>query len=224
MCGRFALFSNIEIIMKYADLIDNNISWSPHYNISPSMEIPVLIYRDESPTITVQKWGFVPDFVYKSEPKNKSFAPINVRSETIEEKPIFRNSFREKRCLIPTNGFYEWRKSDRQPFFIHVRDIPLFFFAGIWNSNREDISSQPATFAIITTRANKKILPIHVRMPVIVHPEKMQEWLSPARQDVLKDLMNPYPDEDIELNPVSKAVNYNKNNEDGLIKPVSGSK
>jgi len=218
MCGRFALFSNIEVIMKYANLIDSNISWSPHYNIAPSMEMPVIINKEGSPVVTSQKWGFIPDFVYKSKSQVKTFAPINVKSETIDQKPIFRNSFRKRRCLIPVNGFYEWRKADRQPFFIYVKDLPLFFFAGIWNSNRDEKSSEPANFAIITTEANEKILPIHNRMPVIIDPEKMNEWLSSEGQDELKNLLIPYPDDYIELYPVSKAVNYNKNNFEGLIK------
>ena len=208
MCGRFALFSNINVILKYADMIEQDMEWRPHYNIAPSMIVPVIRGEKNTAAISFQKWGYLPHFFRDNDKGSKSFAPINVKSETITEKPIFRESFKKRRCLVPANGFYEWRKPDRQPFFITLRETPLMLFAGIWI---------PDTFAIITTEANEILRPVHDRMPVIIHPKKMRDWLFSGDQDDLKEILAPYPSEEMELRPVSKEVNKSGTDHPGLI-------
>lgn len=221
MCGRFALFSKVDVIRQYADLIDANIEWSPHYNISPGMMLPVLIAKNQTPVIALQKWGFVPDFAYGRGKEMKIFSPINVKSETINDKPMFRNSFKNRRCLIPANGFYEWRKSDRQPFFITVKKMQLLFLAGIWNTGKRITPTIPDNFAIITTKANEKLIPIHQRMPVIINPEKIEDWLLGNKQDKLVKMLAPFPEEEIDIRPVTRKVNFSKINHAGLIENTS---
>ena len=220
MCGRFALFSNIEVILKYADLIDNDLEWRPHYNVSPSMVVPVIISDNNHKVLDRQSWGYLPNFSRPSADKKSIFSIINAKSETISEKPIFRTSFQKRRCLIPANGFYEWRKADRQPFFISIKEQPLIFFAGIWNA--QDIASQtsPRSFAIITTNANSKLEPIHHRMPVIIHQEIITEWLFSSDQKHLLDMLKPYPAEEMLTQPVSKEVNQSRINHPGLIQKI----
>ncbi|MBW6516708.1 MAG: SOS response-associated peptidase [Candidatus Cloacimonetes bacterium] len=220
MCGRFALFSNIKVILEYADLIDSDIEWSPHYNISPSMMIPVLIKNSKTPVIDLQKWGLIPNFSYSTDKEKNAFSVINAKSETITTKPMFKNSFKYRRCLIPANGFYEWRKSDRQPFFIRVKDLPLIFFAGIWNSPKVENHTMPNNFTIITANANEKLQPIHNRMPVIFRPEQIHAWLFNSNQTELIEMLKSFPEEDMIIEPVSREVNYSRMDHPGLIEKI----
>jgi putative SOS response-associated peptidase YedK len=220
MCGRFALFSKIDVIMKYADLIESNVEWSPHYNIAPSISIPVLLNNNNKIELSYRKWGYMPDFVYHSSSGKQPFTIINAKSETITEKPTFKGSFDKRRCLIPANGFYEWRKADRQPYYITVKDEPLFFFAGIWNDPQADFPENEKAFAIITTKANGQLLPIHHRMPVIINPSSFRDWLFSTDQSALLEMLKPYPVNKTLIQPVSKEVNNSAVNHQSLIEPV----
>lgn len=220
MCGRFALFSNIDVILQYADLIDSDMEWTPHYNVSPGMFLPVLAANGRKLQLSKKKWGFIPSFAYYSENEERMFSIINAKAETISEKASFRCSFKNKRCLIPANGFYEWRKSDRHPFYITLKDQPLLLFAGIWNTPPKKMKPAEETFAIITTTANETLMPLHQRMPLIINPDKVSDWLFNPGQNNLKELLLPYPGNDMEIRPVSKEVNYSKIDHAGLISSI----
>ena len=220
MCGRFALFSDISVIKKFADLFDSNLNWAAHYNIAPSLDIPVIINHGGKRLLTTLKWGFVPDFAKDGD--NSGFSIINAKAETLAVKPSFKTVYKKMRCLIPANGFYEWRKSDKQPFFMTVKDTPLIFLAGIWNryETRNSISIQ-GNFAIITTNANRSLEPIHHRMPVIISPDDADRWLFQNGKSTLDDLLMPWSDENLIINPVSREVNYSNVNHPGLIEKIN---
>jgi putative SOS response-associated peptidase YedK len=217
MCGRFALFSDINVIKNYAQLFDNNLNWSAHYNIAPSLEIPVIINSHGKRYLTMLKWGFVPDFARHGD--NSGFNIINAKAETLAIKPSFKQVYKKNRCLIPANGFYEWRKKDKQPFYVTVEGEPLLFLAGIWNKPVE--KTQLGTFAIITTNANSTLEPIHHRMPLILTEENLNRWLFQEGKNSLEDVMEPYPDEGLKIYPVSREVNYSSVNHPGLVERVT---
>jgi putative SOS response-associated peptidase YedK len=147
---------------------------------------------------------------------------INARAETIADKPSFRRAFKTKRCLIPANGFYEWRRSDKQPFFIRPAGAELFSFAGIWEQWKDPEENLLETCSIITTEPNEFMSGIHERMPVILQHQDEEFWISNETRtpEILLSLLKPYPEE-IEAIPVSKQVNSTRNNYEQLLQPVN---
>ena len=167
------------------------------------------------------RWGLIPSWA--KEPAIGSRL-INARSETIAEKPSFRSAFKNRRCLIPATGFYEWKRQDRikQPFYIRMRDTHPFAFAGLWEhwegGEKEVINS----CTILTTDPNDLMRDIHNRMPVILSPDNYDMWLDPAntRAAMLQPLLGPYPSDKMEVYPVSIYVNKPQNDDTRCIEPV----
>lgn len=213
MCGRYTLHSLIEEIQAHYGLF-GDISFAPSYNIAPSSRVPVVRQDEAAKELAYCRWGLVPGWM-KTTPKTQA---INARAETLAEKPFFRGAFKHRRCLIPANGFYEWRRSDagKQPFFVGVANQPLFSFAGIWDRwNGPD--GVVDTCAIITTGASRQIEHIHQRMPVILQSEDYACWLD----DGSRDLLVPFAGE-LKFYPVSTRVNSPQNNSEELLRPVTG--
>ena len=133
---------------------------------------------------------------------------INARSETAHEKPSFKSSLRSKRCLIPTDGFIEWRGTEKQPYYIYLKDQALFAFAGLWSTWNNPKGVSLNTYSILTTEANEKLTPIHARMPIILPSEKYESWLAPdSGLDALRGLLTSYPSGELAFHQVSKKVN-----------------
>jgi putative SOS response-associated peptidase YedK len=205
MCGRYQLslpFEELETLFAAVSAV----SFEPRYNIAPSQEAPVIRSSRGARGIQGLKWGLVPDWA----PLQGASKPmINARSETVSEKPTFRDSFRYRRCLVPATGFYEWQRADgaKQPYVIRIQDVPVYAMAGIWSQWRgpEGINE---TFSILTTMAAPKIQPIHERMPVILHPDTYGLWMNPqSGRDQLLSLCRPVPDEVLTIEMVSDRVN-----------------
>jgi putative SOS response-associated peptidase YedK len=166
---------------------------------------------------------------------------INAKAETVDQKPAYRNAFRHKRCLVPCDGFYEWHATQtdkqvteknqiKQPYYIYKKDRSLLSMAGIWelwpatrHAAKPDEPETIISFSIITTDANPMMQQIHHRMPVILNNEDFELWLdeSETNVDKLKNLLNPYNEDDLVMHPVSRAVNTPKNDSIGLIEAVS---
>jgi len=163
------------------------------------------------------RWGLIPFWAKDEKIGNKL---INTRSETISEKPSFKYAFQKRRCLIPANGFYEWRKCDKQPFYISLKDRDLFSFAGIWEIWKSPAGKLIYSCSIITTSANEILKGIHHRMPVILSKENEATWLTNNGSNSLRDLLVPYPENELQLHPISKAVNTVVNNYPELIEAV----
>ncbi len=221
MCGRFTLRTNPKTVADHFGLPELPLL-EPRYNIAPRQ--PVDIIREVSSPASAGKdlaashvglalecsrvqWGLVPPWA-----KDAGQAGwINVRSETAAARPAFRSALRYRRCLVPADGFYEWKKRDgcKQPYFIHFRDDRLFAFAGLWEYREADDGSVLESCVIMTTAPNSLMLEMHDRMPVILPPSHYTEWLNPDLQDPapLQSLLCPYPADEMEAFPVGNYVN-----------------
>ena len=209
MCGRFTLFEADNILSKEFG-VSGIPPLSPRYNISPSQ--PVAAVRaapaGSGRELAFLRWGLIPSWSKDPAIGNRL---INARAETAREKPSFRNAFRRHRCLIPTNGFYEWQRRERgkQPYFVRMRDDRLFAFAGLWDRWESPDKGVIETCTILTTAANAVLAPIHDRMPVILPPAEYARWLDPALLDTdsLGPLLVPFQGEEMLALPVSPRVN-----------------
>ena len=203
MCGRYSLHSNPEVIALLFGLSEVP-AHQPRYNIAPTAQ--VLIVRERGAARV--KWGLVPRWA-----KDPSVGARmnNARAETVAQKPSFREAYRQRRCLIPANGFYEWKLENglKQPYYVYPSGGELFAFAGLWEQ-WNDLQ----TCAIITTEANEKMAAVHDRMPVIVSPAEYSAWLAGD-----EGLLRPCPTSAIEIRRVSRAVNNARNEDPGLIEP-----
>ena len=196
-------------------------SISKNFNVAPGQVMSVITESESGkPTIELMKWGLIP--VWAKDPRI-GYKMINARSETIFEKPAWRSVIKKKRCLIPADGFYEWKKQSdakvKQPFYIHPKQFELFSFAGVWESWKDENNNEIRTYSIITTEPNKEMSSVHDRMPVILHPEDEASWLEPSKvtRDDIEPLLRPFEDNGLEIYEVSKDVNTVKNNDEHLI-------
>jgi Uncharacterized conserved protein len=194
MCGRYTLISNPETIralFRYAGLPN----FPPRYNIAPTQPIAVVRLFEGERQFALLRWGLIPGWV--KDPRTFSLL-FNARGESVLEKPAFSSAMRYRRCLIPFDGFYEWRQGGRrrQPYYIRARNGGPMAFAGLWESWMGPNGEEMETAAIITTRANLQLSPLHHRMPVILPPEAFDLWLDhrAANAEEAAALIAPAPD------------------------------
>ncbi len=209
MCGRFQLSVKGKQISERFNVEVFDELYRPSYNCAPSQKLPVITNVD-SEKLSFLKWGLIP--FWSKDPK-VGFRNINTRAESISEKPSFRQAFQKRRCLIPSNGYYEWKKdANKTPCRIFLKNDDIYAMAGIWETWKNAEEREMHTFSIITTDAIPIISNIHHRMPVILAREDEQKWLHEPNQDILQRLLVPYTSGKIESYPVSKKVNSPKNN------------
>jgi putative SOS response-associated peptidase YedK len=219
MCGRFNLHANPRAVASLFGL-PTVPELAPRYNVAPSQPVAVVGLKPggQARGLALMKWGLVPRWA-KSDDGSK---PINARAETLLDRPTFRDSFRQRRCLIPASGFYEWQKagSRKRPFHIRGRDGMPLAFAGLWD-RWEGPDGPVLTCCIVTTAANELVKPLHDRMPVILGPDEFARWLDPAApaEDLLA-LLRPCPAEVLEAMPVGTAVNSPKNDGPECLEPA----
>jgi putative SOS response-associated peptidase YedK len=217
MCGRFAQRSDPKRLAKEFKVTEVP-EVEARYNIAPTQDILAVRELADGREMTFLKWGLIPSW---SKDTSIGARLINARSETVEEKPSFRQAFKERRCIIPADGFYEWQRANgkKQPFFFQMRDESPFGFAGLWErwegAGREAINS----CTILTTEAKEVLRPVHDRMPVILHPEEYSLWLEAEEREreQLRELLRPYPAEEMIGYPVSPLVNSTRNKGPELI-------
>ena len=208
MCGRFSLGATIRVGQLFD--LPNWPETPPRYNIAPSQDVPAVIQNRETGGREFRpfRWGLVPSWAKDPAIGNRT---INARSETAAIKPVFRKPFRERRCLILADGFYEWKRagSRKQPYHIKLRDGEPFAFAGLWDHWAPADGQPLETCTILTTTPNELVRPIHDRMPVILPPSAYGAWLDPKTSDVptVQALLTPYPAEKMIAYPVSTRVN-----------------
>lgn len=194
---------------------------APRYNIAPTTDIVACRnYRGKERELVLLRWGLVPGWM-KRLPSN-AYSMFNARSETITQKPAYRSAFQSRRCLIPADGFFEWKGpvAPKQPFFICRRDGGPFSFAGVWD-HWENGSQRISSCSIIVTPANAYLSHIHNRMPVIVKPDDYDRWLDPRYDsETLLSLLVPYDGEDLMAYPVGIAVNDPRNDTIAVLKRV----
>ena len=232
MCGRYTLTPSVDELLKQLGLLSDLEEALPRYNVAPTQRVPVLRLEDEADPegpfrADLFRWGLIPFWAKDPSIGNKM---INARSETITEKPSFKNAFAKRRCVILTDGWYEWLKtpSGKQPVRIQLESGEAFGFAGIWErwEPKEEIEGAEEfdvvhTCAIITADAAPAIRKIHHRMPVVLKQDRWRDWLHPdAPEPVLLDMLGPYEGEDLKVYAVSTDVNSPANDRPEVVEPV----
>ncbi len=208
MCGRFALALSLAELTQALPGFSFPPQFAPRYNIAPSQPV-LVIPNDGRRQATFFEWGFVPSWGQG----RAGFRPlINARSETAPSKPTFRAAFRYRRCLIPASGFYEWQQSGsgrKQPWYFHAANGEPLALAGLWESWQDESGGLHTSFAILTTRANPDVAPVHGRMPVILPPVAWENWLQTGATPTAQLLpwLRPAPAGSLQGRPVSLAVN-----------------
>jgi putative SOS response-associated peptidase YedK len=226
MCGRARLSSDVsEIKIRFAiPPARPTPNIAPSWNVAPTDPLPVVRYdaKGRERSLDIMRWGLVP---YWAKDIKVGFANINAKAEGIENRPAFREAFRQRRCLVPVDNFYEWKKTatGKQPYAIALADRKLMALAGLWESWRSPAGERVRSFAIVTTRPNELCAALHDRMPVILAPPDWPAWLGEAPADParLKALLAPYPADDMTAWLVSQRVGNVKNNDPSLIEPIA---
>lgn len=217
MCGRFAFYSPSEAVAALFG-VTQSTEVKPRYNIAPTQYIAA-IRRDENQSneLTMLRWGLVPFWAKDPSIGNRM---INARSETVAEKPSFRNAYRKRRCLVLADGFYEWhREGDvKIPYFISLADGKPFAFAGLWEHwNSKDSDESLQTTTIVTAAANDFLAQVHHRMPVVLEPENARRWLD-GDANLLEEVTSAAPS--FRAWPVDRKVNNARNESPDLVDPA----
>jgi len=208
MCGRYSFAIEDELIRERFGVTVRSAIYKARYNCAPSQDLAV-ITNEEPSVLNFFRWGLIPFWAKDPSIGNKL---INAKAETIHEKPSFKNAFRSRRCLVLSDGFYEWKKTrDKIPYRITLKKGAPFAMAGIWEKWNSPDGHQVRSFSIITTGPNALMEKIHDRMPVILPAREERTWLGNTGPDELLSLLKPYPAGEMEAYPVSRLVNNPKN-------------
>ena len=214
MCGRFTLTQDINTVARTimsprAVAVPPTLQTAPRYNIAPTQDV-VTVMNNGSLHLDTLRWGLIPSW---SKEENIGSRMINARAETLAEKPSFKRLLHNKRCLVVTDGFYEWRQESgtksKTPMYMTLKSKEPFAFAGLWDSWRSPDGQQIRTCTIITTEPNELLATIHNRMPAILTPEARNAWLDPALNDerALVSMLVPYKSDEMAARPVSRLIN-----------------
>jgi putative SOS response-associated peptidase YedK len=222
MCGRFTLRAPAERVKREFRL-EEAPSVEARYNIAPTQSVLAVRRASDEREAVLLRWGLIPSWAKDGSMGAKL---INARSETVEEKPSFREAFKRRRCIIPADGFYEWQRTGgrKQPYYFRLKDDRLFGFAGLWETWRTPDGESLATCSILTTEANEVLSTAHDRMPVILRPETYDLWLEDDErlQELRKELLRPYPASEMTAYPVSASVNSPQHQGEELVRPIQG--
>jgi len=220
MCGRYTFSKPGKLKARYQLKLDYEMS--PEYNVPPSAIMPVIIESDGIKKAVGMKWGLVPRW---SKTPTVKFNTINARAETLATSSVYKMPFQRQRCLIPADGFYEWKKEadekHKTPYFFHLKNDEIFSFAGLYDIWKDVEGKAFPTYTIITTTPNTLMEDVHNRMPVILEKESEEDWLNPdiVEPERLQQFLLPFPDTSMERYPVSEMVNSPRNNTAELLTP-----
>jgi len=223
MCGRFSLAKDARALADFFPSFEAIMQLAPRYNIAPTQPV-VAVLNDRRHKMDLLQWGLIPPWAREPD---KNAGQINARAETLTEKPTFKHAFRRKRCLIPADGFFEWKRvrypPGKQAYYIRRKDGSPFMMAGLWEEWHDPTGGLLMTCTIITTRPNALMEGIHDRMPVILPAEHFETWISPDidRSDILEPLLVPAPDDAWEAIPVSPHVNDVRHDDRACVVPYS---
>ena len=218
MCGRFASFTPPALMRDMFRAANPLVNLAPRYNIAPTQDILALRLDPAGGGrwLGLLRWGLIP---FWSKDPAPGTGLINARAETLAEKPSFRDAFRRRRCLIPADAFYEWKQGGKpkQPYAIRRRDGGVMAFAGLWDRWQPAAGRPVESCAIVTTRANGVLAPLHDRMPVIIDPDDFALWLGEDDAGRLGGLLAPAGETVLEAYPVGPAVNSPRNEGSALL-------
>lgn len=230
MCGRYGHYrakQDYEAALEKAGGLTVDRAQSlhdipPNYNVSPTQSVWVAKQRDGNVWLDHVNWGLVPSW---SKDPEQGPHPINARAESVGTSKLFAPLLRKKRCLVPCDGFYEWKQtpSGKQPYLIRLKSGEPFFFAGLYDIWHDDQPDRLPTFTIITCEPNEVTSQIHNRMPVIAKPEDYARWLDSKLTDAkaVVDILKPYPPDEMVAYPISRRVNSPRNNDAAILEPVN---
>ena len=224
MCGRFTYEYTWQEIHDLYQLtlpyLQSNLQ--PSWNVCPTQTVPIVRRRSEDGRVAeMARWGLIP--FWCKDLKEMKLTTINAKAETLRQSKLYAQPFEKRRCIVPANGFMEWKalEKGKQPYYIHAANDALFGLAGLWERWSPPDGEAIDTFTIVTTSANAAVRDLHDRMPVILAPENFGRWLDQQTPlDEVQPLVAPCPDAVIAMHPVSRAVGNVKNDEPGLIEPV----
>ena len=212
MCGRFTLTSPASKLVEFFATLAPEFELEPRYNIAPTQMTPTIVSQDGFRSMRPMRWGLVPSWANNIAEGAKM---INARAETVDSKPAFRKAFEKRRCLVPANGFFEWKKlgKDRQPYLIGLANEEPFVFAGLWERWHDpETEVVVESYSVVTTTPNALMNDIHDRMPVILSDEGCDRWLDKAASaGQLLDLLVPYPADEMQAFPVDHSVGNVRN-------------
>jgi len=226
MCGRFTITVTMDelkdYLSEYYDIDEMKSDFVlPRYNVAPGQDVISIINDGNKNRVGLFKWGFVPSF---AKDEKIGYSMINAKSETLQEKPSYRPSLEQKRCVILADGFYEWKKEDKHkiPMRILMKDKSIFPIAGLWSTFTRSDGSKLHTCTIVTTQANEIVSDIHDRMPVILTDETKISWLNPRITDykILTTLLKPFDSKRMYTYQVSSKVNTATFDDMECIKPI----
>jgi putative SOS response-associated peptidase YedK len=218
MCGRYMITSTFEAMAELFEATLTDLGPDePRPNVSPTEPVPVVVSHDGDRSVVAMRWGFLPRW-YRT-PNDRPLL-INARAESIAGKPAFRDAVRERRCLVPADGFYEWRDEvgGKIPFVVRPRGGGILALAGLWQ-DWGPRSDRISTCAIVTCPANAALAPIHERMPVVIAPEDFGLWLGEARAGAAR-LMLPAPEDLLEAAPADAETRARLRQRGGGPAPV----
>jgi putative SOS response-associated peptidase YedK len=223
MCGRYRLSRRKQLIEEYFESAPWDDDWNPRFNIAPTQQVPVVRQHPKEPIrqLSLMKWGLIPHWA-----KDPSIATstINAKSETAATRPAFRDPLKYRRCLIPADAFYEWKRNgtSKQPYCFEVNAGELFAFAGIWDGWKNAEGQWVKSCSILTTTPNAMTSAIHDRMPVILHPDSYGLWLDPGMHNVtaISELLKPFDARLMRCYPVSTRINHVANDDEECSRPV----
>jgi putative SOS response-associated peptidase YedK len=226
VCGRYTLTLPLSNLVDAFDVPPPEFEYRPRYNIAPTQDAPVVARDERGQRMGLLRWGLIPSWSKDPGVGNRM---INARSETAAKKPSFRSAFQRRRCLVPADGFYEWKKQEapeggkgkRIPHWIHLASEEPFAFAGLWERWDDPRGSSLFTFTILTTDAAPGIAHIHPRMPVILSRPQREVWLDPdADLEALQALLRSPGGDSLQARPVSTQVNSPRNDGPECIEPA----
>jgi len=223
MCGRYRLSRGKQAIEEYFDTDSWDEDWSPRNNVAPTQLVPIVRQKPKEAVrvVSLIRWGLIPSWA-----KDPSVAAgtINARSETASRKPAFADPLRFRRCLIPADGFYEWKRASRsrQPYCFEVDDGQIFAFAGLWDRWKDPNGNWIRSCSILTTSPNAMTSAVHNRMPVILDRANYDFWLDPRENDVVavSELLKPYDARLMRCYRVSNRVNHVGNDDTECSRPI----
>ena len=223
MCGRFTLTTSREVLARAFDL-DEPPALPPRFNVAPGQDVATVWQTPEGRReLRPRRWGLVPHWARDAKIGSRL---INARAETAAEKPAFRTALRQRRCLVPADGFYEWGAGgagDRQPYYLSLPAREPFGIAGLFERWQAEDGSQLESCVLLTVPANERIRPLHDRMPAILRREDYPLWLDPAERDAkrVQALLAPWTGSELELRAVSRRVNRPANDDPRCIEPLA---
>jgi putative SOS response-associated peptidase YedK len=224
MCSRFTATFEFSDLRVHWNLERDLPKYTPRFNVAPetSPNVPVIIRQEGVNECRLMQWGLIPHWAADPTIGNRM---INARAETLSELPSFKLLVDRRRCIVPADEFYEWRKEGRRkvPMWVHLKNKQLFGLAGLWDVWRKPDGKRVESFTIITTEPNELVRPVHNRMPVILSREDEEQWLDVSRTSFAraKSLLKLYPDELMDAHDVSPVVNSAKYDGPECIRPVS---